>query len=95
MQSIKSPWVDTFDQFASSIRESAIIATPFITREPVERLVAKLRSRQRSVQINLLTNLSPNSLIDGSLDGRAITWLCERVQAPRSGIYVICTRKHT
>ena len=79
MQSIKYPWVDTFDQFAGSIRESAIIATPFITREPVERLVAKLRSRRRSIQINLLTNLSPNSLIDGSLDGRAITWLCERV----------------
>ena len=79
MQSIKYPWVDTFDQFAGSIRESAIIAAPFITREPVERLVAKLRSRRRSVQINLLTNLSPNSLIDGSLDGRAITWLCERV----------------
>ena len=79
MQSIKYPWVDTFDQFVGSIRESAIIATPFITREPVERLVAKLRSRRRSIQINLLTNLSPNSLIDGSLDGRAITWLCERV----------------
>ena len=78
MQSIKYPWVDTFDQFAGSIREAAIIAAPFITREPVERLVAKLRARRRSVQISLLTNLAPNSLIDGSLDGRAITWLCER-----------------
>ena len=79
MTSIKSPWLPTFDQFASSIRESAIIAAPYITRHPVERLADKLRSRRASVRLNVLTNLHSDSLIDGSLDIGALAWLCEQI----------------
>lgn len=78
MPSIKSPWSDAFDQFVDSIQESAIIATPFITRYPVERLVQQLRSRQ-SIQIDLLTSLDENSLANGSVDIAAISWFCEQV----------------
>ena len=38
MRSIKSPWQTTFDEFAASIRKSALIAAPYITRRPIERL---------------------------------------------------------
>ena len=79
MTSIKSPWLATFDQFASSIRESAIIAAPYITRQPVERLANKLGSHRKSVRLDLLTNLYSDSLIDGSLDIGALAWLCEQV----------------
>ncbi len=79
MTSIKSPWSDTFDQFAGSIQESAIVAAPYITRQPVERFALRLRSRRKSVRLDLLTNLRPDSLIDGSLDVRALVWLCDRV----------------
>ena len=79
MQSVKSPWAVTFDEFAGSIRESAIIAAPFITRQPVERLASKLRSRRASVQIDMLTNLYADSLIAGSLDIGALAWLCEQI----------------
>ena len=79
MQSIKSPWIATFDQFAGSIRESAIIAAPYFTQQPVERLISMLGSRRRSVRLNVLTNLHPDSLIDGALDIGALTWLCEQV----------------
>lgn len=79
MLSIKSPWSSTFDEFAGSIRESAIIAAPYITRQPIERLTEKLRSRRRSVRVDLLTNLHPDSSIDGSLDISALVWLCEQV----------------
>ncbi len=79
MTSIRSPWLPTFDQFAGSIRESAIIAAPYITRHPVERLAGKLRSRRASVQLNVLTNLHSDSLIDGSLDIGALAWLCEQI----------------
>ena len=79
MTSIKSPWLPTFDQFASSIQESAIIAAPYITRHPVERFAHKLRSRRKSVRLDLLTNLHPDSLVDGSLDIGALVWLCEQV----------------
>ena len=79
MTSIKSPWTIRFDEFAGSIRESAIIAAPYITRQPVERLARKLRSRRGSVQLNLLTNLYADSLIDGSLDIGALAWLCQQI----------------
>ncbi len=79
MQSIKSPWSATFDQFAGSIQETAIIAVPYITRQPIERLAGKLRSRLKSVRLDVMTNLYADSLIDGSLDIGALAWLCEQV----------------
>ena len=79
MRSIKSPWPATFDQFAGSIRETGIIAAPYITRQPVERLARVLRSRHNSVRLDVLTNLYADSLIDGSLDIGALAWLCEQV----------------
>ena len=79
MQSIKSPWADTFDQFAGSIQEMAIIAAPYITRRPIERLTKKLQSRRRSVRLDVLTNLHADSLVAGSLDIRALVWLCEQI----------------
>ena len=79
MRSIKSPWGATFDRFVGSIQESAIIAAPYITRQPVERFANKLRSRRKSVRVDLLTNLNADSLIDGSLDIGALAWLCEQI----------------
>ena len=79
MQSIKSPWTSTFDQFAGSIRESAIIAAPFIRRRPLERLARGLRSRQ-SVKIDLLTSLASGSLAEGLVDCGALLGFCEQVQ---------------
>ena len=78
MQSIKSPWASTFDQFASSIQETAIIAAPFIRRRPLERLARKLSSR-RSVKIDLLTSLASNSLAEGLVDCGALLQFCEQV----------------
>ena len=78
MQSIRSPWADTFDEFAGSIRESAIIAAPFIRRRPLERMVRKLPSR-RSVKIDLLTSLASGSLAEGLVDCGALLWFCEEV----------------
>lgn len=78
MPSIKSPWAATFDHFAGSIQESAIIAAPFITRNPIERLVRQLRS-PHSVRLDLLTNLDERSLSDGLVDSAALSWLCEEV----------------
>ena len=79
MQSIKSPWATTFDEFVSSIQESSIIAAPFITRQPVERLARRLCSRRRSVHLDVLTNLHADSLVAGSVDGGALAWLCGQI----------------
>ena len=79
MQSIKSPWGALFEEFAGSIRESAIIAAPFITRPPVARLAGLLRSRRQAVQLDVLTNLDGASMVSGSLDAGALVWLCRQV----------------
>ena len=78
MQSIKSPWAGTFDEFAGSIGESAIIVSPFIRRGPLERLARRLQSRQ-SLRIDLLTSLAGNSLAEGLVDCGALLWFCEQV----------------
>jgi phosphatidylserine/phosphatidylglycerophosphate/cardiolipin synthase-like enzyme len=78
LQSIKSPWQTTFDEFVDSIQDSAIIAAPFITRDPVERLEGRLRLPE-SVQLDVLTNLDKNSLRDRAVDAGALSWLCGRV----------------
>lgn len=78
MISLKSPWVVEFDQFVGSIKESAIIAAPFITHQPVERLAQQLHSPQ-SVRLELLTNLNEHSLSNGLVDSAALSWLCKCV----------------
>ncbi len=79
MTSIKSPWGTTFDQFAASIRESAIIAAPCITRQPVERLMRAFGRRRKTIKLSVLTSLHPDHLIDGSLDVDALSLLCNAV----------------
>ncbi len=78
MLSIRSPWINSFDGFAGSIRESAIVAAPFIRRRPLKRLVGKLRAR-RSVKVDLLTSLASRSLEEALVDCGALLWFCEQV----------------
>ena len=78
MQSVKSPWHSTFDQFVGSIRESAIIASPFITQAGVDRLASGL-SAPETVRLDVLTSLDERSLSDGSVDSAALAQLCEQV----------------
>ena len=79
MQTIISPWATTYDEFVASIQESAIISAPYITRYPLERLANRLRSRRRTVRLDVLTNLRADSLINGSLDISALAWLSDEV----------------
>ena len=78
MRSIKSPWQATFDEFVASIRESALIAAPYITRQPIERLADRLRAPD-SVRLDVLTSLDAPSMCGGSVDAGALAWLCDRV----------------
>ena len=79
MTSIRSPWGITFDQFAASVRESAIVAAPYITRQPVERLIKGPGRRRKSIKLDVSTSLHPNHLIDGSLHPEALSRLCDAV----------------
>ena len=75
MQSVLSPWADTFDKFAGSIRESALIVAPFITHQPLRQLATQLDRRSR-VRVSLVTNLATESLLQGTLNTEALADFC-------------------
>ena len=78
MQSLSSPWAETFEEFARSIRKRAIMVAPFITEQPLERLAYQLDTNNLP-QITILTNLAVDSLLQGSVNGQAIADFCKAV----------------
>lgn len=78
MQPVMSPWAATFESFARSIQCRAIIVAPFITEQPLQHF-AELLDAKAHPQISLLTNLSVDGLLQGSIDGKAIAEFCRTV----------------
>ena len=76
MKPILSPWTDTFDSFAQSIRQSAIVVAPFITDQPLQQLASRLSGRA-DLRISIVTNLAPDSLLQGYLDSNALADFCK------------------
>ena len=78
MQTIPSPWAETFEKFARSIRKQAIIVAPYITEQPLLRF-ASLLNANNLPQISLLTSLKEESLLQGSVDSGAIAQFCREI----------------
>lgn len=76
MQPVLSPWTETFDCFVRSIRDRAIVAAPFITQKPLQKLALGI-PKKNFPQFSLLTNLSADSLLQKSLDTKAIADFCK------------------
>ncbi len=77
MKLLVSPWLEDFDHFGRSITHRGILVAPFIARGPLERLSAILEQRDRP-EINILTNLSVDSVLHGSTDVQAIASFCDK-----------------
>ena len=78
MKSILSPWAKTFEDFVRSIRTSAIVVTPFITAHPLHKFVSLLDAGDQP-RVSLLTNLAVDSLLQGSVNVKAIAEFCREV----------------
>ena len=78
MQLVVSPWSDTFDRFARSIHGQAIIVAPYVTDQPLKRFASILNTDSQP-KIDLITNLSVDSLLQGSIDGKAIADFCRDI----------------
>ncbi len=78
MRPIPSPWAETFESFARSIRSRAIVVAPFITERPLQ-IFASLLDANSLPEINLLTNLKEESLLQGSVDSKAIAQFCREI----------------
>ena len=75
---VVSPWAAEFEAFGHSIREQALLVTPFIAREPLERM-ADILGKNPPPQVNILTNLAVDSMLQGTIDLDAIVSFCQRI----------------
>jgi len=71
MKAIPSPWSETFENFVRSVHDCAIIVSPFITARPLQKIASLLEKGSRP-RISLPTNLAVDSLLQGTVDGKAI-----------------------
>ena len=78
MQLLTSPWAEEFDRFCASIQRHGTLVAPFVGKGPLQRLASKLKSISRP-RIELLTNLAVDSLLQGTVDLRAIADFCREV----------------
>ena len=75
MELIKSPWAKVFAEFGRSARHRVILASPFIGSGPLSDL-AKSFDRARPPQVELITNLSADSLFQGTVNSDSIANFC-------------------
>jgi hypothetical protein len=75
MDLIKSPWADVFARFGRSVRNRAVLAAPFIGSGPLLDL-AGFFNPAKPPQVELVTNLSVDSLFQGTVDSEAIAGFC-------------------
>ena len=78
MKTILSPWSEAFENFVRSVHDCAIIVSPFITAHPLQKFASLLDVGNRP-KISLLTNLAVDSLLQGTVDGKAIAEFCREI----------------
>lgn len=78
---IRSPWNATFHTLVSSVQNNLLLASPFVKSQPVNQIVSDFsqRSIQDQVRVTILTNLRPESALNGSLDLDALVFLGKSV----------------
>ena len=79
MQPVLSPWAETFEGFLRSVESRAIIVAPFITAQPMHKIISTFRVSHQP-HLNLLTNFSVDSLLQGTVDSEAIAQLSREVR---------------
>lgn len=87
---VVSPWVSTFDSLVSQATTSLVLCSPYIGREPCERITSSLvRANRTEIDILVLTDLSRDNMLSGATDVSALIGLCEAL--PRTDIRFLPT----
>lgn len=71
IQLLKSPWGESFQAFNRSIHHYALLVSPFVTESPLRHLARQI-VLTGNPQIEIVTNLAPDHLIQGSMDPMGI-----------------------
>lgn len=78
---LASPFGETFAHFADSIKNECVICSPYITRGPVEMLLATLDRKKQmdTTRVHFVTDLSLPILVQGATDINALVSALNRL----------------
>jgi phosphatidylserine/phosphatidylglycerophosphate/cardiolipin synthase-like enzyme len=76
---VTSPWEAKFYNLVELAQEELLVASPFLSAKPLERIVEIVSGKQGIVRIDIVTNLAVDSLLSGSLDVAALLNLAQSV----------------
>lgn len=79
---LASPWADNFELLARSIKRTALLVSPYVSREPLE-LLSSLLEVNAPPQVDILTDIGVENLAQGSTDIGAIAAFCRPVANTR------------
>lgn len=78
---LPGPWKKEFERWASTVRNTALIASPYITASPIQLMASILQQNGAAshVRMRVLTNLSVESMLRGSTDPNGLLTLMDAV----------------
>jgi hypothetical protein len=74
---LPSPWASQFEALTQGSRCTLTLCSPYIGREPCERIVCILKLLATPPAVHLLTDLSTDNLLSGATDATAILHLVD------------------
>ena len=74
-----SPWATTFFDLVGSAQEELLVASPFLSHEPLNKIVKVVGSKRPLINVDIITNLAVDSLLSGSLDVAALLHLAQSI----------------
>ena len=74
---IKSPWQESFLDLISTAQRDLLLVSPFVKVQATDRILSDLQKRgvDRTIHLVMLTNLRPESVLNGSTDVEALSAL--------------------
>jgi len=71
---VRSPWTETFSDLVSRCQSDLLLASPFVKTRSTNRIVQAFLRRgiEKQVRVVVLTNLRPESALNGSMDLEAL-----------------------
>jgi phosphatidylserine/phosphatidylglycerophosphate/cardiolipin synthase-like enzyme len=72
---IKSPWPASFLDLIPSAQHDLLLVSPFVKVQATDRILSNLQHRgvDKTIRLVVLTNLRPESLLNGSTDIEALS----------------------
>ena len=76
---IKGPWEESFRQLVSVAQRDLLLVSPFIKVQSTDQVLSNLQRRgvEKEIRVLVLTNLRPESVLNGSTDVEAVSALSE------------------